>query len=518
MNEIIRKYKEKFIYFWKQLEKKQKILLTSSVALILFALILVTFMSTRINYVPTFVNLNEKTAGNIIAKLDEIGVTYEIGGGGTVISVPEAEADKLKINIAQDLEYGNFYSRFWDSATYGITDAELSILERDAIEQELRALIVNGINGISKAEVMLTLPKDKVFYSEEDQKATASVILNVDPGVNLSASQIKNIYYLISRSVPSLPIENITLSDQYGEPLVYSESGQSSTSSTYDQQRNIELNFQQDLRKDIENMLNSIYGQENISVNVFAKMNFDQKRTVENLVESVVDGEGIPISTERIQESSTNGENSGNIEGTGETQIPTYQSNTGTESTYEYVEERINYDVNEITNEIVSSPYRLEDLSITIAVNMDAANEQTQKVTTDITNLILPIVSAALGPNEDASMVNISSKIAIIAQEFTEPIAYFDDDKDSLSTLLLYGLAGLSVLAIGGAGFSIVRKNNKRKEDKLMNLSVEDFAKPEYDFAPAMTGENVLEREIQKFSSKKPDEFTKLIRTWLYEE
>ncbi len=517
MNDIIQKYKEKYIQFWQQLVTKQKILFVSSVAFIIFALIIMVMISTSTNYIPTFVNLNEKTAGNIIDKLDEIGVSYEISGGGTVVSVPEAEADRVKINIAQELDSGSIYSKFWDSATYGITDSELSILERDAIEQELRALIVNGINGINKAEVMLTLPKEKVFYSEEEQKATASVILNIEPGVNLTSVQIKNIYYLISRSVPNLPIENITLSNQYGEPLEFSENGNSSTISTYDQQRSIEVNFQQSLRKDIENMLADIYGPDNISVNVFAKMNFDQKRTVENLKEPVVDGKGIPISTEQIQESSTSGDNVGGIVGTGDTQIPTYQSNSGTESSYEYIEERINYDVNEITNEIISSPYHLEDLSITIAVNMDPEAEQTQKITQDITNLISPVLSVALGPDENGN-INISSKIAVIAQEFDQPISYFDENTNNLNNLLLYGLVGLSVLAIGGAGFSLVKRNNKRKEQTLMDLQKDENIKPEFDFSPVLTEETALQQEIQKLSKRKPDEFTKLIRSWLYEE
>lgn len=511
------KYKVKFVQFWQQLRIKQKVFFVSSVTLMVLSLIIITVIATRPNYVPTFVNLNEKTAWNVIENLEAIGVPYEISGGGKIISVPEAEADRVKINVAQELDSGSIYSKFWESATYGVTDSELSILERDAIEQELKALIVNGINGINKADVMLTLPKEKVFYSSKEMKATASVILNIEPGVNLTSIQIKNIYYLISRSVSNLPIENIALSNQYGEPLEYSENGNSSTVSIYDEQRNIEINFQQSLRKDIETMLAYIYGREDVSVNVFAKMNFDQKRTVESIKQPVIGDKGIPISTEKIQESSTNGDNSGGIIGTGDTQIPTYQSSSGNESSHEYIEERINYDVNEITNEIVGSPYNLEDLSITIAINRDPEAEQTQKVIEDITNLISPVLSAAL-KSDDNKTIDTSSKIAVIAQEFNQPVSHFGEGTNNVSKLLLYGLAGLSVLAVGGVAFILLRKYNKRKEEDLAELEIIEDDKPGFDFSPALTEETALKQEIQKLTKRKPDEFTKLIRSWLYEE
>ncbi len=517
MNDLIVKYKGKLIQFWQQLLTKQKILFVFSMAFIIIALIIVTAIFAKPNYVPTFVNLNEKTAWNVIEKLEEMEVPYITSGGGTIISVPEAEADRAKINVAQELDSGSIYNKFWDSATYGVTDSELSILERDALEQGLKALIVDGINGINKADVMLTLPKEKVFYSSKEQNATASVILNVEPGINLTSVQIKNIYYLISRSVPNLPIENIALSNQYSEPLEYNENGNSTTVSVYDEQRNIEINFQQSLRKDIETMLANIYGRDDISVNVFAKMNFDQKRTVESLKLPVIGDKGIPISTETVQESSSNADNSGGIEGTGETQIPTYQVDSGNESSYEYSKETVNYDVNEITNEIVGSPYNLEDLSITIAINRDPEAEQTQKVIEDITNLISPVLSAAL-KTDDNVIIDTSSKIAVIAQEFNQPISYFDDGSNKLSNLLLYGLAGLLVLIVGLVVFLLVKRKNKSKDLELMGLKGVEDIKPGFDFSPAFTEETALKQEIQKLTKRKPDEFTKLIRSWLYEE
>lgn len=522
MNELIQKYKDKFKNYWQKLEKKQKILLGSSAVLLFLSLVLVTVLSTSTKYVPTFVDLNDKTANTVVTKLDEMGITYEIGGGGSIISVPEAEADKVKITVAPELESGNFYSKFWESASYGSTDSELAILERDAIEQELRALIVNGIDGIINAEVMITLPEEKVFYSEENEKATASVIINIEPGVNLNSNQIKTVYYLISRSIPNLPIDNITLSNQYGDLLEYSSINPNSAGTSYDEQRRIEVEFQQDVKTDIEKMLKEIYGNNNISVTVIAKMNFDQKRTVENIKEPVVGDQGIVISSEEIQSTTTGGNSAGGVSGTGVNQVPSYQSGTSSDGSSEYSEERINYEVNEITNEIISSPYHLEDLSVSIAVNLDNEDDQTAKVLEDIKNLISPIVSTALSTDDTSNnnVIDINSKIAVIANQFEPQTSYFDGNQNNLNSLLLYGGIGLAVLAVGGVAFALIRRgrNNKTIEDAPPNIKSEDLPQHEFDFTPVLSEEAALQKEIQKISKKKPDEFVKLLRTWLYEE
>lgn len=524
MNDIFQKYKEKFIKYWQKLEKKQKILLGSSAILLFLSLVLVTMLSTSTKYVPTFVDLNDQTANTVVTTLDNMGISYEISGGGTIISVPEAEADKVKISVAPVLESGNFYSKFWESASYGATDSELAILERDAIEQELRSLIVNGIDGINNAEVMITLPEEKVFYSADDEKATASVILNIEPGVKLSSTQIETVYYLISRSIPNLPIDNITLSDQYGNLLDYNNINSNTTGNSFDEQRRIEVEFQQDVKNDIEKMLTAIYGNDNISVTVIAKMNFDQERTVANLHEPVVGDQGIVISSEEIKSSSTGSNSSGGVTGTGDSQVPSYQSDSGSDSTSEYSEERINYGVNEITKEIISSPYHLEDLSVSIAVNLDDEDEKTESVLEDIKNLISPIVSTALSTDNNTTSeysAFVDSKVVVIANSFEPSTSYFDNNSTTnMDSLLLYGGIGLSVLAVGGVAFSVVRKRNKNKPiaDNPIDIKSEDIPQHEFDFTPVLTEEAALQKEIQKISKKKPDEFIKLLRSWLYEE
>ncbi|TCS82935.1 flagellar basal-body MS-ring/collar protein FliF [Tepidibacillus fermentans] len=533
MSELLRKYNENIAKLWNPLEKRQKIMLIATFIILLISISIYTYLATRTRYELAFVGVNEKQAGLIVKKLDEMGVPYQLSAGGQNISVPESQVAKVKVTLAQEdvLGNGNIYSKFWDSASFGMTDSQFQVLERGAIEQELRDLIVNGIKGIKDANVMITLPKEKVFYSEDEQKATASVIVNIEPGVELNPNQIKSMYNLISKSVPNLPVENITIVDQYSEPLEYTNSvpnNNSGNMTTFDQQRKIQADFQQDLKKEIEKMLDTVLGPNQAIVTVFARMNFDQQKTVENLKEPVVDGKGIARSVEKIQESFTGqGNPPGGIAGTGNTQIPGYQAGTNSNGNYEHNEERINYEVNEITKEIVSSPYRLEDLSINVAINMpedNNPNSKTGQTKIAIQNLIKPILLAALNDQQKANLNDptvIEQKIAVIAHPFQGVSNQQQNVQNSnrMNPYLLYGLIGLSVFAVGGVGYTIVNRRRKRDESvEEEELQPKEVKTPEIDFTPNLTEEMVLNKEIQKLANQKPEEFVKLIRTWLLDE
>lgn len=517
MNEIIQKYKEKLINYWQQLDKNQKIKLVFIVIFLVASLVLFTMYATRTKYEVAYSGLDPKQSGVIVKQIEEMGVSYKLSAGGSNISVPESQVDEVRVAVASEVDLGgsNAYAKFWEKASFGMTDSQFEVLERSAIEEGLRGLI-KKIEGISDAYVMVTLPNEKVFYSNEEEQATASVVVEVEPGVQLTSNQIKTIYNLIAMSIPNLSTENITLTDQYGESLEYIEGSQGNSNlNSYNEQLKIQQDFQKGLQKDIETMLKTVMGPDKVSVNVFAKMNFDQERTVSNLVEPVIDGEGIARSIETITESySGSGSTQGGVVGTGDSQIPGYPSGDSDSGNYEHIEKRINYEVNQITKEVVSSPYKLEDLSVIVAVDQPEDDAQTEETVEAVKTLIRPIISAAL----DEESVNIDDKIAVVAHEFDETNSIFDDNQREISPALLYSAIGLSVLAIGGFGYTLVRRNRRKQNILEDEELIIDPKSPEFDFSPQLSEEAVLQQEIQKLSKQKPQEFVKLLRTWLSEE
>src|SRR5699024_11586835 len=79
------------------------------------------------------------------------------------------------------------YSCFSENASWGITDNEFDMLKLDAMKTELASLI-QGIDGIEHAEVMINMPEDPVFVNESAEEASASIVIHTQPGYQFAGN------------------------------------------------------------------------------------------------------------------------------------------------------------------------------------------------------------------------------------------------------------------------------------------------------------------------------------------
>src|SRR5207249_146624 len=86
-----------------------------------------------------------------------------------------------------------------------------------ALEGEL-ARSIQTLSSVQSARVHLAIPKPSIFIREQ-QKPTASVLINVYPGKTLDHTQVAGIAHLVSSSLPDLPLNNVSIVDQNGNLL-----------------------------------------------------------------------------------------------------------------------------------------------------------------------------------------------------------------------------------------------------------------------------------------------------------
>ena len=210
---------ELFGSWWNSKSSKQKGLIIGTFLFLLVALSTFIFFASRPQYVPLYTGqLSQREVGDIKAELDKEGYTeYKLSETGTSIEVPKKDAPDLLVSLAskgypKDNKIN--YDIFGQNLSFGATDRQYDILEREAMQNQV-AEVIKHVAGIKNAEVIVTLPENSVFVRQEDeQKASASVMVEVEPGEKLSSQQIKALYTLVSRSVPNLPVENITIMNQ----------------------------------------------------------------------------------------------------------------------------------------------------------------------------------------------------------------------------------------------------------------------------------------------------------------
>src|SRR5690625_4229798 len=177
MNEQRENIKEQFKQIWKRVSGIQKVIIFSVIIIIVLSIIIITVITSNKRFVPLYSNLSLHEVGQIKEELDSQNIPYELTDSGRTIKVPEAESERLLVDLAGKKipSSGNIdYSFFSENASWGVTDNEFNMMKLDAMQTEL-AKLIKSIDGIEDAEVRITLPEQSVFISEMDNEASAAI-------------------------------------------------------------------------------------------------------------------------------------------------------------------------------------------------------------------------------------------------------------------------------------------------------------------------------------------------------
>ena len=232
------------------------------------------------DYRVLFANLSDRDGGAVVAALQQMNVPYKFADGGGAILVPANQVHDTRLRLAgQGLPRGSLVGfELMENARLGTSQFMEQINYQRALEGEL-ARSIQSIAAVESARVHLAMAKPSVFVREQ-QKPTASVILNLRGGRTLDAPQVSAIVHLVSSSVPDLAVSRVTVLDQEGTLLsAQSEGGAYGTLDA------VQLKYVRDLEagyvKRIESILAPIVGSANVRAQVSADVDFTQVKWAE---------------------------------------------------------------------------------------------------------------------------------------------------------------------------------------------------------------------------------------------
>lgn len=547
MKEKLTGYKNKAQESWGNLSPTIKWTVAGSFFATIVLISVFVFMNSKTEYAVLYSDLSASEAGEIKAAIEGQGIPVEVSADSKTVSVPAEQVSNLKVSLAADgiPESGNVnYSIFSENMGLGMTDRHFDVVERDAMQNELADLI-KQIDGVNEANVMITLPKENIWITEEEQVATASVVVQGDPGFQLDQKQVNGLYHLISKSVPSLPAEEIVIMDQNGQVFEVIEEGQMDTTlSVYQQQRDIKQDIEKDIQRELQQMLGMTLGQDKVVVSVMASVDFTKEKREENLVEPVntETGEGLDLSVERIVESySSEGAAVDETTGTGDTEIANYPAaGEGGSSESEKTEERINREVNRINRQIEASPYVIDDLTVNVGVeppNPQNVASLTQENIDDISNLLKNTVATALSMNgTEVTEEDLDDRISVFATEFQGKPQLVEERPvvtswwSKIPDGVLLGVAGAMALLIIVLIVALVKRRRKVDEYDDVDLDFDMFEQPmsldgggineieEIDLSELSSKSNPKRKTIEKLAKERPEDFAKLLRSWMADE
>jgi flagellar M-ring protein FliF len=530
MNEKLQNLMNGIKTFWTSRSKNQKLMFIGAVILIIVSVTAVSILASRTTMVPLYSNLSPAETGTIKENLDGRGIKSEIADGGTTILVPEENVDTLKVELAAEgiPESGSIdYSFFGKNAGIGMTENEFNVLKLDAMQTELADLI-KGIEGVEDAKVMITLPEKGVFVSQGNEEASASIVLKTKPGYKFKEESIRALYHLVSKSVPNLPTDNIVIMNQNFEYFDLKNENNSQPGADFATQYQIKKEIERDIQRQVQNMLGTLMGRDKVVVTVSADVDFTQENREENLVTPVDEEnmEGIAISAQRITETFTgNGDQVGGVpqgEDPADSLGSSYLESNGSNGDYERIEETINNEVNRIKKEIVESPYKVRDLGIQVMVEPptpDDPNSLPQERVDDITRVLGTIIRTTIAKDElgqELTEEDINNKIAVTVQPFNGKVEFPSDEPTSLP-LWAYIVGGVLLLALIVLIFLFIRSRRKQEEEDLVIEEQGAIELPDVNEEHETEG-TLKRKQLEKLAKEKPEEFAKLLRSWLAED
>lgn len=251
------------------------------------------------DYSLLYSTLDLQDSAEIVARLEALGVPYELYANGEGILVPADRVARLRMSMAEEglPRGGSVGDEIFDQAgALGTTTFLANINQRRALEGEL-ARTIGSLKDVKAARVHLVLPKRELFRREQIEPS-ASVTLRMFGGRRLDPRQVAAVQHLVAAAVPGLQPDRITLVDDRGTLLVRGGEAmvEGALASQADDYR---IGYETRLKRVIEQLLERSLGPGRVHAEVNADIDFDQV----TMTEETFDPDGQVVrSTQSIEE------------------------------------------------------------------------------------------------------------------------------------------------------------------------------------------------------------------------
>ncbi len=253
------------------------------------------------DYAILFSNIPGDQIATIVGKLNDKNIPYQLKDGGKSIAVPKDLLHSTQMTLMAEIgspKMGNLGLEIFDKQDFGVNSYAQKINFQRALQGELMRAI-NTLTAVKQSKVILALPNKKTFL-EEGGKASASVIVELHHGKELTQDQTRGIRYLVANAVEGMDPDKVTVLDERGKVLTRENNGLTDGS---DQILDLKRRVESQMEERIETILGKVVGQAKVVAKVDATL---QHRTISAIEESV-DPEKTAIRSQQSEEESLDG-------------------------------------------------------------------------------------------------------------------------------------------------------------------------------------------------------------------
>ncbi len=350
---------EQLLETWRSLDLRRRVLLIGAGIVVLGTLIALAQMASRPAMSLLYSGLDPATAGEVVGRLEQIGVTSDVRGDA--IYVPEGERDRVRLSLAREglprqgqsgYELLDGISGF--SATSDMFDAAFW----RAKEGELARTIL-AAPGVRAARVHVAVPSRRPF-ARESAPPTASITVTMAGGA-LTEAQARAFRYLVALAVPNLAPEQVAVIDSRAGMVLAPGSGDGAQDAGAQAAEREER-----LKREIEQLIAARVGRDRARVSVTVETD----REAETVIETVIDPESrvtISLDNEEITDQSSGGATNVTVA----SNLPAGDAAADAErqAARSETRERANYDYSELRRERVRQAGAIRRISVAVLVD-----------------------------------------------------------------------------------------------------------------------------------------------------
>jgi flagellar M-ring protein FliF len=480
------------------------------------------YVFDRLNYGPLYTNLAPQDGAAIVKELDAEKIPYTISGGGSVIEVPRGVIYQTRLRLAGKgvPAGGGVGFEIFEKAPFGVSEFTQQVNYLRALQGELTRTI-NSIAAVQSSRVHLAIPSRANFLGPEE-KPSASVVVDLRPGYQLSPDQVQGIVNLVASSVPKLGSDKVTVIDSSGRPL--KEIAPVAATTEAEKLNLLKLKHETEIQRRIETMLDPILGpgkvvvRANVSVNLqetqMTKEEFDPDNKVVRSQRSAVDDAGAKAGgTVGVQANIPGGD-------------ATKTGDGGSKRT----SETVTYEIGHTTSRILEPRGQIQKVSV--AVFVDGKYEANKYVgrSAEEMEVIKGMVKRAIGfdaeRGDEMEVANVPFKIQPAAPA---PSAVPPTLKEMVQTPMGMGAAAGILLVVGGLLFFMLRGKKKPvlvEESRPALAAAVEMAPTAQAVQEEMAvaaqkivlSQDPRKEQLSQIAQDYHDATVRIIRTWLQED
>lgn len=511
MNEniIIQNFKK----FWESKSTKVKRSIVASLSIFILLTGVLIYLYTKDSYNFLLTTQDATVSANVISKLKEQGVQYDVRG--TSIYVANANPDELKLELSGNGTLSSNNNSTIDLFTKPMFLDETQ--ENQIVKKDLENNLSNTIKSygeIVDASVILSLGKESSFKAESIA-SKAAIKLNLKS--KISNKQVNSIQKLVAAAVPNLIADDVVITDNDNNLL---------SSNSNDDGADMESNdtyvksLEDKISGQINDMLTIAFPNSNFKVVSRIQMNFDKNQVEKETVQS---GPDTIVSTQTTTETEVINSETGQA-GT-ESNVPSYQTpNSSPSSTVDKSSEIINYDLNKVKEQIIKSP-EITQMSVAVIADKELTPQEESKIKELVS-------TAALINTSRGDMVSIqgfdNGSKADSSETTTVPTSKYFELLINKAPIIIVLIA---ILVILFRLLSLLKKDKPAKEpkrqkeilmdiDNSQQLDITEYTGPPGPSEEELNKQKEVEQKknvrniIQSEIDTNPQKVASILRTW----